>query len=70
MHIGNGRRNLFKIDLTAFFPSIDRDTVYHFFAKDLNCAPDIAQILTNLTTIDLDKAKISDRNDVYLFLSS
>lgn len=70
MHIGKGRINLFKVDLTAFFPSIDRETVYHFFTADLNCSPDIAQILTNLTTIDLDKANISDRNDVYLFLSS
>ena len=70
MHIGNGRRNLFKIDLTAFFPSIDRETVYRFFVEDLNCSSDVAQILTNLTTIDLDKAKISNRNEVYLFLSS
>lgn len=70
MHIGNGRRNLFKIYLTAFFPSIDRETVYRFFVEDLNCSSDVAQILTNLTTIDLDKAKISNRNEVYLFLSS
>ena len=45
MHMGSGRRNLFKIDLTAFFPSIDRDTVYRFFSEDLNCSSDVAQIL-------------------------
>ena len=70
MHIGSGRRNLFKIDLTAFFPSIDRDTVYRFFSEDLNCSSDVAQILTNLTTVDLEKTHITNRDDVYLFLSS
>jgi len=70
MHIGSDRRNLFKIDLTAFFPSIDRETVYRFFSEDLNCSFDVAQILTNLTTIDLEKANISNRDDVYLFLAS
>lgn len=70
MHTGSGRRNLFKIDLTAFFPSIDRDTVYRFFSEDLNCSSDVAQILTNLTTVDLEKTHITNRDDVYLFLSS
>ena len=70
MHIGSGRRNLFKIDLTAFFPSIDRDTVYRFFSEDLKCSSDVAQILTNLTTVDLEKTHIANRDDVYQFLSS
>ncbi len=32
-HIGNKRRPLFKIDLTAFFPTIRRETVYRFLMK-------------------------------------
>lgn len=67
-HIGNVRRNLFKIDLTAFFPSISRETVFRFFADDLCCASDIAEILTNLTTIDLDKATVKDMVSVNRFL--
>ena len=45
-HTGEHLRYLFKIDLTAFFPSISRETVYRFFHDDLLCAPDIADILS------------------------
>ena len=67
-HLGNNRRNLYKIDLTAFFPSITRDTVYHFFAEDLLCSPDVAQFLTNLTTIDLGKSSAKNIDEIYEFL--
>lgn len=30
MHIGGRKRNLYKTDLTAFFPSISREDVYQF----------------------------------------
>ena len=70
MHTDMKPRNLFKIDLTAFFPSINRDTVYHFFLEDLLCSPDVAQILTNLTTIDLKRSKASDISSIYAFLDS
>jgi hypothetical protein len=33
-HIGDSPRYLFKIDLTAFFPSISRDKVYAFFLSE------------------------------------
>lgn len=70
VHIGSNRRNLFKIDLTAFFPSISRETVYRFFFEDLQCSPDVAQILTDLTTIDLEKSKTNSLEDIYRFLES
>lgn len=70
MHTGNSRRNLFKIDLTAFFPSISRETVYCFFSKDLLCSPDVAQILCDLTTIDLAKSKAANLSSIYQFLAS
>lgn len=68
IHKGNGLRHLFKIDLTTFFPSISRETVYGFFYKDLRCAPDVAQILANLTTIDLIKSNSRDIETIYQFL--
>lgn len=70
MHVGNKRRNLFKIDMTAFFPSISRETVYRFFCKDLCCSPDVAEILTNFTTIDLKKSHARYIDEIYAFLDS
>jgi hypothetical protein len=61
---------LFKIDLTAFFPSVSRDRVYHFFLNDLKNAPDIAKILANLTTIDLDRKNYDKIAEINLFLDS
>lgn len=55
-HAQNGPSFLFKVDLTAFFPSISRELVYNFFRNSLNCSPDIAEILANFTTIDVEKA--------------
>lgn len=70
LHLGVGKRNLYKIDLTAFFPSISRETVYRFFFEDLCCSPDAAEILTNLTTIDLKKLNQKSLSEVYEFLAS
>jgi RNA-directed DNA polymerase len=67
IHKGQNLRYLYKIDLAAFFPSISRETVYSFFLKDLCCSPDIAHVLTNLTTVDLSKSN-TDLNEVYRFL--
>ena len=70
MHLGDCARNLYKIDLTAFFPSIRRETVYRFFFEELCCSPDVAAILTNLTTVDLTKLDQRNLADVYDFLAS
>ena len=70
MHIGGNRRNLFKIDLTAFFPSISRETVYRFFCDELCCSPDVAKVLTNLTTIDLKKSGAHRLDEIYRFLDA
>lgn len=53
-----GKFFLFKLDLTAFFPSIAREKVFTFFREDFHTSPDVAEILTNFTTIDLDLADI------------
>ena len=68
LHTGSKCRMLFKIDLTAFFPTIRRETVYRFFNTDLCCAPDISEILTNFTTIDIEKSKAENLEDIYDFL--
>lgn len=39
-----------KFDIANFFPNCEREYVYRFFLNRLKCAPDIAAILTNLTT--------------------
>lgn len=70
MHIGDKRRNLFKIDLTAFFPSIKRDVVFEFFNKDLECSPDIAEILTNYTTVDINRANVRNIEKIMAFLNN
>ena len=70
MHTGDKRRNLFKIDLTAFFPSISREKVYCFFREDLCCSSDVSKILTNLTTVDLDKSQARCLDEIYFFLES
>lgn len=67
MHISAERKHLFKIDFTAFFPSISRETVYSFFFKDLCCSPDVAEILANLTTIDLEKSRANSLDEIYSF---
>lgn len=68
-HLGDNLRNVFKIDLTAFFPSISRETVYSFFHKELCCSPDIACILTNFTTINLQHSVGKNLDKVYNFLN-
>lgn len=59
---------LFKIDLTAFFPCITRETVYNFFTDILKTSPDIANILTNFVTVDLALCDIKDPESVEKFL--
>ena len=59
---------VFKIDLSAFFPHITRQVVYHFFKGDLQESSDIAEIMTNLTTVDLTLCNIQDTLSVETFL--
>lgn len=70
LHVGN--KYLYKIDLTAFFPSIAREKVFILFKDKFCMASDIAEILTNFTTIDLDKVSVTDKEkeDINSFLRS
>lgn len=68
--IHKDNKYLFKIDLSAFFPCITRETVYNFFYNDLMMTPDIAKIFTNLTTVDLTLCKIKDLESVEKFIQT
>lgn len=69
-HANNPIRNMYKIDLSGFFPSISREKVYNFFSKEMLCAPDVAEILTNLTTVDVDKTATAELARIHEFLQS
>ena len=61
---------MFKIDFSAFFPSISREVVYRFFLNDLCCSPDVACILTNLTTVNLKLSHSNNIDKVFDFLKT
>lgn len=67
IHIGN--KYVYKIDLTAFFPCISREKIYLFFLKSFDLSPDVAEVLTNLTTVNLDFAQSKNKDDVNKFLN-
>jgi len=50
VHIGS--RVLAKIDIRSFFPSITNLHVYRIWRDHLNCSPEIASLLTQLTTFE------------------
>ena len=41
---------VFSIDLENFFPSVKPDRVYKMFREKFECSPEVAKILTRLTT--------------------
>lgn len=43
---------LVKLDVKKFYPSVDSARVYRFFYETLHCSPDVAGLLTKLTTYD------------------
>lgn len=64
-----GNKYVYKIDLTAFFPSITRDRVYSFFKDELQTSSDIAEFLTNISTVDIDIANVKDMERINAFLN-
>ena len=66
-HVGN--KCVVKLDLTAFFPSVAREKVYRFFLDDLETSPDIAALLTNFTTVNIDKSATRAIDDVNEFFT-
>jgi hypothetical protein len=64
----SGNKYLFKMDITGFFPSIARDRVYRFFYNTMKTSPDVAEVLTNMTTVNLEISNIKDSHQIYSFL--
>ncbi|MDD2181600.1 MAG: reverse transcriptase family protein [Bacilli bacterium] len=56
-----------KIDLSKFFPNTHREKVFDFFFSKLKMNKDIAEVMTNLTTIDLGNLFT---DDIKMFLKS
>lgn len=67
-HVGN--LNIYKLDLTAFFPSITREKVFEFFCQSMKMSKDVSEIMTNLSTVDLDKTDCLNKKDINEFLIS
>ncbi|MDR0483978.1 MAG: reverse transcriptase family protein [Alphaproteobacteria bacterium] len=49
-HLGNNF--LFKVDISQYFPSINKQKVFHFYRKHLKMSPDIAELLCKFTVFD------------------
>ena len=50
LHVG--RVPLVKLDVKKFYPSVNSARVYRFFHETMQCSPDVAGVLTKLTTYD------------------
>ena len=73
-YIDNAKRHqrcnyLVKLDIRAFFPSISRESVYHFFLDDIHCSPDVSSILSDFTTINLEDYPSDSMLEVIAFLN-
>lgn len=67
IHVGN--KYVYKLDLTAFFPSTSREKVYQFFKDKFQVSPDVADFLANITTINIDLAPSRNIEEINSFLS-
>lgn len=59
-YIDNGKLHIgckcvVALDISKFFPNTSREKVYSFFKNDLLTSSDVAKILTDLCTIDIEK---------------
>jgi hypothetical protein len=54
-HVSNAKihantEKTFTTDIKSFFPSTTREMVFNFFYKKMDCAPDVAELLTKICT--------------------
>lgn len=62
IHMGNNY--LFKLDISKFFPSTPRDRIYKLFLNKFKMSPDVAKIMTNLSTIDFSQLPDSENKNI------
>ena len=60
----NNITKIIKLDISKFFPSTSRDKVYKFWKNDMKMSGEVANIMTNITTIS-----IPPRSKICNFLS-
>src|SRR3989344_3320931 len=46
-----GKKFVVKLDIKSFFPTVTNKQVYQSF-RNIGCAPDVARLITQLTTVD------------------
>ena len=61
-YIQNGEYHLnsnyfVALDISKFFPNTHREKIYNFWRHDMKTSQDVAEILTNLSSINLDAIK-------------
>lgn len=71
-YIDNGRLHLgceyvVALDISKFFPNTSREKVYNFFKYDMKNSSDVAEILTDLCTIDLSNISDIDEEVIKYF---
>lgn len=49
-HLGN--EQLYRADISSYFPSVSRKAVFHLFNHHLECSPDVSGILAELLTYE------------------
>ena len=57
---------ILKLDMQKFFPNTSREKVYCFFKNIMKMSPDLADICTDITTIDYSLVPISSEVEAFL----
>lgn len=60
---------MLTLDISKFFPNTHREQVYQFFYNKLETSSDVAEILTNMTTIDLNSCNYRNEGQKQVILS-
>lgn len=47
-----GKPCLLKLDIRNFYPSVSHTRIYRLFTDELGCSPDVARVLTRLTSAE------------------
>jgi len=63
-------KNEYYIDLKKFFYNIPRNRVYDFYKSKLNTSPDIAKILTDFSTINLESKNLQGLPEIKTLIES
>ncbi len=61
---------MLKLDMSKFFPNTHRNNVYDFYRNKLKMAPDVAELCTNITTVNYDEDNITIDDGVIEYLKS